>query len=65
MTVNALHPGLINTELTRHFGDMTILLHERILKIFNFLFFKTPKAGAQTTIYAGENLKFENCLNIF
>lgn len=53
VTVNALHPGTINTELTRHVGRMTILFHNYIIKPLVFLFFKTPKAGAQTTIFAG------------
>lgn len=53
VTVNALHPGTINTELTRHVGRMTILFHNYIIKPFVFLFFKTPKAGAQTTLFAG------------
>lgn len=54
VTVNALHPGTINTELTRHVGRMTILFHNYLVKPFVVLFFKTPKAGAQTTIFAGK-----------
>lgn len=54
VTANALHPGTINTELTRHIGKMTILYHRYIIRPLTFLFFKTPKAGAQTTIYAGK-----------
>lgn len=53
VTVNALHPGTVNTELSRHIGKMTILFHKFLVKPFLFLFFKTSKAGAQTTIYAG------------
>jgi NAD(P)-dependent dehydrogenase (short-subunit alcohol dehydrogenase family) len=53
VTVNALHPGTVNTELSRHIGRMTIFFHHYLVKPFLFLFFKTPTAGAQTTIYAG------------
>lgn len=56
VTVNALHPGTVNTELSRHIGKMTILMHHFLVKPFLFLFFKTSKAGAQTTIYAGLSL---------
>lgn len=53
VTVNALHPGTINTELSRHIGKMTLLFNKYFVKPFLVLFFKTPKAGAQTTLYAG------------
>lgn len=60
ITVNALHPGTINTELTRSIDHMTILFNKFLVKPFLFLFFKTAKAGAQTTLYAG---KFELIFN--
>jgi NAD(P)-dependent dehydrogenase (short-subunit alcohol dehydrogenase family) len=53
VTVNALHPGTVNTEITRHMDNMTILLHQYFVKPCFFLFFKTANAGAQTSIYAG------------
>lgn len=56
MTVNALHPGTVNTELSRHIGKMSIFLNKFLVKTFLYMFFKTPKAGAQTTIYAGLNI---------
>lgn len=56
VTVNALHPGAVNTEMIRHIGKMTIFMHDFMAKPFLFLFFKTSKAGAQTTIYAGLKL---------
>lgn len=60
ITVNALHPGTINTELSRHIGKMTILLNKFFVKPFLFLFFKTVKAGAQTTIYCALEPKLDN-----
>lgn len=56
MTVNALHPGTVNTELSRHLGKMSIFLNKFLVKPFLYMFFKTPKAGAQTSIYAGSNI---------
>jgi NAD(P)-dependent dehydrogenase (short-subunit alcohol dehydrogenase family) len=53
VTVNALHPGTINTELSRHIGKISLLFNKYLVKPFLVLFFKTPKAGAQTTLYAG------------
>lgn len=44
VTANSLHPGAVRTELARHLTVMSVLL-----KPF-FLFYKTPKSGAQTSI---------------
>lgn len=45
VTVNSLHPGAVATELGRHMGFLQYLaLPIRI-------FVKTPKSGAQTTIF--------------
>lgn len=56
VTTYALHPGVIRTELGRHLFSS---LWKRIL-FFPFVFFiKTPREGAQTTIYCAvdESLK--------
>ncbi|XP_055310369.1 retinol dehydrogenase 12-like isoform X2 [Sitodiplosis mosellana] len=44
VTVNALHPGAVATELGRHLG----ILHYLALPMQSFV--KTPKSGAQTSI---------------
>lgn len=54
VTVNSCHPGVINTELARHLGKITILFSNFLIKPFMMMFYKTPKAGAQTTIYLGK-----------
>lgn len=51
MTCYSLHPGVVNTELSRHL-DQTIFpgvkwFYQKIGKIFQ----KTPEQGAQTTLY--------------
>ncbi|BFZ07211.1 hypothetical protein BsWGS_10250 [Bradybaena similaris] len=51
VTVNSLHPGAVNTELTRHvpFVDSTFI--GRLLALpFRYFLFKTAVEGAQTTL---------------
>uniref|UniRef100_A0A182MCQ9 Retinol dehydrogenase 12 n=1 Tax=Anopheles culicifacies TaxID=139723 RepID=A0A182MCQ9_9DIPT len=43
----ALHPGAINTELMRHLNPCFRTMAKPIF----WVFFKTPKSGAQTTLY--------------
>lgn len=45
-----LHPGLINTEAFRHLNDKMAIL-KPFSRLIAFLLFKTPEAGAQTTLY--------------
>ncbi|XP_053700952.1 retinol dehydrogenase 12 isoform X2 [Synchiropus splendidus] len=45
VTVNSLHPGTVNSDLTRHSTLMAILF-----AVFS-MFLKTPREGAQTSIY--------------
>lgn len=45
VTVNSVHPGTVNSDLTRHSTLMMLLF--TILSIF----LKTPREGAQTSIY--------------
>ncbi|CAG12314.1 unnamed protein product, partial [Tetraodon nigroviridis] len=45
VTVNSVHPGTVNSDLTRHSTLMTIFF-----TIFA-MFLKTPQEGAQTSIY--------------
>ncbi|XP_053666926.1 retinol dehydrogenase 12-like [Anopheles marshallii] len=43
----ALHPGAINTELMRHLNPCLRTMAKPVF----WVFFKTPKSGAQTTLY--------------
>ncbi|CAK6975622.1 retinol dehydrogenase 12 [Scomber scombrus] len=45
VTVNSVHPGTVNSDLTRHSTLMTILFSVMSM------FLKTPQEGAQTSIY--------------
>lgn len=47
VTVNAVHPGIVKTELGRHLVNSYI---KRIFDPFTYFVFKTPKSGAQTTL---------------
>ena len=53
VTVNALHPGIVSTEIARHFVLSNI--------IFPLLwyFVKTPLQGAQTTIHCAVSEEME------
>lgn len=63
VTVNALHPGVVRTELGRYFGDS----YGWKASAFQYLFypiilwmFKSPKQGAQTSIYCAVDEHLEN-----
>ncbi|XP_032585515.2 retinol dehydrogenase 13-like [Drosophila mojavensis] len=53
VTVNALHPGVVDTDiLTNYSIEKNRFLSFKTIKPLFWLFLKTPKNGAQTTIYA-------------
>lgn len=51
MNVYAVHPGLVKTEIGRHFGDTIFPGVRSLMKIALFFQLKTPEQGAQTSIY--------------
>lgn len=58
VTSNSLHPGAVKTDLGRHveakFGPLKYLVYALL-----FLFIKTPKDGAQTSIYCAVDQSLE------
>ncbi|XP_034107861.2 retinol dehydrogenase 14-like isoform X2 [Drosophila albomicans] len=52
VTVNALHPGVVETELSRHVPIFNNPIFGFLISPLIWLIFKTPKNGAQTTLYA-------------
>ncbi|EDV34517.1 uncharacterized protein Dana_GF20918 [Drosophila ananassae] len=48
VTVNCCHPGVVRTELNRHFAGPNWM--KSALQVVSLYLFKTPKAGAQTTL---------------
>lgn len=59
MTVYSLHPGVIRTELGRHFFP-TLPLWKRLLIIPLVMLIKNPWEGAQTTIYCAVDESLAN-----
>ncbi|XP_025104046.1 retinol dehydrogenase 13-like [Pomacea canaliculata] len=51
VTVNALHPGVVKTELGRHLPIAKSYISSFLLKPIMWLLLKTPSQGAQTTLY--------------
>ncbi|KAK7868685.1 hypothetical protein R5R35_006976 [Gryllus longicercus] len=51
VTSYSLHPGVVNTELSRHFDTAYFKGGQWIFDNIGKLFLKTPEQGAQTTIY--------------
>ncbi|XP_072535054.1 retinol dehydrogenase 13-like isoform X2 [Salminus brasiliensis] len=51
VTVNALHPGVVATELGRHTGMHQSKFSSSVLSPFFYLLIKSPELGAQSSIY--------------
>lgn len=51
VTVNAVHPGIVDTEIIRHMSFFNSWLSTILLKPFIWPFIKGPRQGAQTTIF--------------
>ncbi|XP_072112926.1 retinol dehydrogenase 11-like [Mobula birostris] len=55
VTVNAVHPGAVMTEIMRYYG-----LHFRIIfKLIGFFFFKSAEEGAVSSIYCALSKEME------
>lgn len=51
VTVCSLHPGTVHTEITRYFFSGWLVFLKPLAHVSMYLFTKTPKQGAQTTIH--------------
>lgn len=51
VTVNALHPGIVDTELMRHMPVVSSFFGKIFVYPFLWLFSKNSNSGAQTTLY--------------
>lgn len=60
VTVNALHPGLVATNITRHMGFVNSWFANFFLKPLAWPFIRIPQRGAQTTIFAALDPSLEN-----
>ncbi|XP_053985639.1 retinol dehydrogenase 13-like [Hylaeus volcanicus] len=52
VTVNAVHPGIVHTDIVRHMSIYHNFITKAFTAIVMWLFMKPPKKGAQTVIYA-------------
>ncbi|KAM8714251.1 hypothetical protein ACLKA7_014394 [Drosophila subpalustris] len=52
VTVTALHPGVVDTEIFRNTAILQSNIVQYFFKPLLWPFIKTPKSGAQTTLYA-------------
>ncbi|XP_045619959.2 retinol dehydrogenase 13 isoform X1 [Procambarus clarkii] len=59
VTCNAVHPGIVFTELGRHMSINNSWTAKIFLYPLLWLFLKTPRQGAQTTIYVSLNSELE------
>lgn len=60
VTVNSLHPGVVKTELTRYLPQSVPLYFRVLFAPIFYLLGKTPKQGAQTTIYCAVDESLAN-----
>lgn len=56
VTANVLHPGVVSSELRRNATG----LFAAVVPVMKLLFFKTPKSGAQTTIWCALDPALDN-----
>ena len=59
MTVNALHPGIVDTNITRHMNFVNSSFASVFVKPLFWPLVRTPQRGAQTTLYAALNPELE------
>lgn len=59
VTVNALHPGVVGTEIFRNIRFLQMWILQPLIWLVAYFFFKTTYAGAQTSVYCAvaEDLK--------
>jgi len=60
VTVNALHPGVVYTELGRFTGVFNSILGSIFVSPILRFIFKTPVQGSYTTIYVALEPSLEN-----
>lgn len=65
VTVNAVHPGLVDTEITRHMPFFKSTTAAILIRPLFWLFIKTPKQGAQTILHAALEPSLNNVSGIY
>ncbi|KAF7997158.1 hypothetical protein HCN44_005435 [Aphidius gifuensis] len=65
VTVNAVHPGLVDTEIARHMPFFNSLIGSILIRPLFWLFIKTPKQGAQTILHAALDPSLNNISGVY
>ncbi|XP_017014764.2 retinol dehydrogenase 13-like [Drosophila takahashii] len=65
VTVNSLHPGAVDTELMRYWSFMENSLIAFLVKPLQWTLFKTPRSGAQTSLYAALDPELKNVSGLY
>lgn len=65
VTANVLHPGIVKTEIGRHTGLHKSGFSMAILGPIFWLFVKSPKQGAQTSIYCAISKDIETTSGVY
>ncbi|CAH1791842.1 unnamed protein product, partial [Owenia fusiformis] len=60
VTSNAVHPGIVNTEIGRHMKVNKSYIAWPIIGPIKFLFLKSPEQGAQTSLFCALDSSLEN-----
>lgn len=59
VTVNAVHPGVVHTQIPRHLGRFSWLFNRHICALFSWLFLRTPLSGSQSVVYAAVDMNLD------
>lgn len=60
MTVNAVHPGLVSTEILRHTSYYKSWTAQHIVRPLLWPFIKSPKQGAFSVVYVALSPQLNN-----
>ncbi|KAK9297922.1 hypothetical protein QLX08_008462 [Tetragonisca angustula] len=60
VTVNAVHPGIVRTEIMRYMGIYQHRLGKWLVDSLTWIFIKTPRKGAQPVLFAALDPSLDN-----
>ncbi|XP_017878028.1 retinol dehydrogenase 13-like [Ceratina calcarata] len=65
VTVNAVHPGIVRTEIVRHLGIYKNTIGRWFVNAATWLFIKTPRKGAQPVIFAAVDTSLNDVSGVY
>lgn len=60
VTVNAVHPGTVFTDIVRHMGFQQLFISKVIVRSLLWLFIKSPQKGSQPVLFAALDPSLDN-----